>query len=105
MMIDCEPGKFTMDCEKPEDAITEKDKNDYPRGSLRDSLRDYDRIGEIVERKRRLFRPSDNRIQQAVGRIVVMADAAHSFGAAYKAEGLREVLADFTCFSFHAVKI
>lgn len=102
VMIDCEPGKFTMDYEKLEDAITEKTKMIIPV-DLFGIPCDYDRISEIVERKKRLFQPSDNRIQQAVGHIIVMADAAHSFGAAYKGRPAGS-LADFTCFSFHAVK-
>ena len=64
---------------------------------------DYDRIFEIVERKKALFTPSDNKIQQALGRVAVMADAAHAFGAQWHGRMCGEI-ADFTCFSFHAVK-
>jgi len=63
---------------------------------------DYDKIFEIVIRKQNLFNPS-NELQKAIGRVIVLADAAHSFGATYKDKQSGEV-ADFTCFSFHAVK-
>ena len=61
-----------------------------------------DEIFEIVERKKALFRPN-NKLQEKIGRVVVMADAAHSLGAEYKGKPSGSV-ADFTCFSFHAVK-
>ncbi len=102
VMIDCEPGKFTMDYEKLEEAVTENTKIIIPV-DLFGIPCEYDRICEIVERKKKLFQPSHNRIQQAIGRIIVMADAAHSFGAVYKGTPAGS-LADFTCFSFHAVK-
>jgi dTDP-4-amino-4,6-dideoxygalactose transaminase len=63
---------------------------------------DYDKIFEIVEGKRIHFHPN-NELQEAFGRVVVLADAAHSFGATYKGKQGGEV-ADFTSFSFHAVK-
>ena len=64
---------------------------------------DYERIFEIVEKKRHLFKPSNNPIQFALGRIVVMSDAAHAFGAQWHGKMCGEI-ADFTNFSFHAVK-
>lgn len=102
VMIDCEPGKFTMDYEKLEQAITEKTKVIIPV-DLFGIPCDYERIFEIVERKRTLFVPSLNKMQQAFGRIIVMADGAHSFGASYKGRMIGSI-ADFTNFSFHAVK-
>jgi dTDP-4-amino-4,6-dideoxygalactose transaminase len=63
---------------------------------------DYDKIFAAVESKRDLFNPS-NELQKAIGRVIVLADAAHSLGAQYKGKRSGEV-ADFTSFSFHAVK-
>ena len=63
---------------------------------------DYDRLFDIVEKKRELFSPS-NKIQEKIGRVILMADAAHGFGASRKGKMCGEI-ADFTCFSFHAVK-
>ena len=102
VMVDCEPGKFTMDCDRLEASITEKTKVIIPV-DLFGIPADYDRILEIAEKKRDIFIPSDNKIQQAVGRTIVMGDAAHSFGATYKGKPIGSI-ADFTNFSFHAVK-
>ena len=102
VLVDCEPGKFTMDYERLEAAITERTKVIIPV-DLFGIPCDYDRIFDIVERKKGLFNPNDNSIQQAIGRVIVMADAAHSFGAFYKKRPIGSI-ADFTNFSFHAVK-
>ena len=102
VMIDCEPGKFAMDYDRLESAVTEKTKVIIPV-DLFGIPADYDRILEIAEKKRDIFIPSDNKIQQAVGRTIVMGDAAHSFGATYKGKPIGSI-ADFTNFSFHAVK-
>lgn len=102
VMIDCEPGKFTMDYKKLEAAITERTKVIIPV-DLFGVPCDYDRIFDIVERRKNLFNPTDNPIQKALGRVIVMADGAHSFGASYKDCPIGSV-ADFTNFSFHAVK-
>ena len=102
VMIDCEPGKFTIDYDKLEAAITEKTKVIIPV-DLFGIPADYDRIIDIAEKKRPLFFPSDNHIQRAIGRAIIMGDAAHSFGASYKGKPIGSV-ADFTNFSFHAVK-
>lgn len=101
-MVDCEPGKFTMDYDQLEDAVTERTKVIIPV-DLFGIPADYDRIFQIVEKKKPLFQPSENPIQNALGRIIVMADAAHSFGAEYKGSPIGAV-ADFSNFSFHAVK-
>lgn len=63
---------------------------------------DYDKIFEIVERKKSLFKPS-NKIQEAIGRVTIVEDAAHAIGASYKGKMIGSI-ADFTNFSFHAVK-
>ena len=102
VMIDCEPGKFTMDYKKLEAAITERTKAIIPV-DLFGIPCDYDTIFDIVERKKNLFHPNDNLIQKALNRVIVMADGAHSFGASYKKFPIGFV-ADFTNFSFHAVK-
>ena len=65
-------------------------------------IADYDRIYEAVERKKNLFTPKTD-IQKALGRVAVLADAAHSLGASRDGKMAGEI-ADFTSFSFHAVK-
>lgn len=102
VMIDCEHGKFTMDYEKLEAAITERTKAIIPV-DLFGIPCGYDTIFDIVERKKNLFHPNDNPIQKALNRVIVMADGAHSFGASYKKFPIGSV-ADFTNFSFHVVK-
>lgn len=102
VMIDCEHGKFTMDYEKLEAAITERTKAIIPV-DLFGIPCGYDTIFDIVERKKNLFHPNDNPIQKALNRVIVMAVGAHSFGASYKKFPIGSV-ADFTNFSFHAVK-
>lgn len=102
IMVDCAPGKFTMDYDRLEDAITEKTKVIIPV-DLFGIPCDYERIFEIVEKKKSLFHANKNTIQQAIGRVIVMADGAHSFGAIYRGKPIGSV-ADFTNFSFHAVK-
>lgn len=102
IMIDCEPGKFTMDYEKLEAAITEKTKVIIPV-DLFGIPADYECIMKIVEKKKNIFLPSNNRIQQAIGRVIVMADGAHSFGAEYKGKSVAKY-PDFMNYSFHAVK-
>lgn len=102
VMIDCEPGKFTMDYDRLEAAINEKTKVIIPVDIFGIPV-DYDRIFEIVERKKALFRPCDNKIQQAIGRVIIMSDGAHCFGTAYKGKPVAQY-PDFINYSFHAVK-
>lgn len=102
VMIDCKKDSYEMDYDKMEEAITPKTKVIIPV-DLAGVVCDYDRIFEAVERKRSLFHPSDNPIQLALGRIIVMSDAAHAFGAQWHGKMCGEI-ADFTNFSFHAVK-
>lgn len=101
VMVDTQENSLEMDYDALEKAITERTKAIIPV-DLAGIPCDYDRIFEIVERKRSLFRPA-NRMQEALGRISVQADAAHAFGASRKGEMVGRI-ADFTAFSFHAVK-
>lgn len=104
VLVDCcKPSDcYQMDYDALERAITPRTKAIIPV-DLGGVVCDYDRIFEIVERRKALFTPSDNKIQQALGRVAVMADAAHAFGAQWHGRMCGEI-ADFTCFSFHAVK-
>jgi len=101
ILVDTNKEDKFMDLEALENAITEKTKVIIPV-DLAGMPCKYDEIFEIVERKKALFRPN-NKLQEKIGRVVVMADAAHSLGAEYKGKPSGSV-ADFTCFSFHAVK-
>lgn len=101
VMVDVAPNSFEMDYGKLADAITPRTKVITPV-DLGGVMCDYDRIFEIVEQKKKLFRAS-NDIQNAFGRVIVMSDAAHAFGAQRHGKMCGEV-ADFTSFSFHAVK-
>lgn len=101
VMVDSQKDNVEMDYDKLADAITEKTKVICPV-DLGGIICDYDRIYEIVEAKKHLFRPA-NAIQKKIGRIFVDADCAHAFGAKRK-EVMAGAIADFTSFSFHAVK-
>ena len=101
VMVDVAPGAFEMDYGRIADAITERTKVVMPV-DLGGVMCDYDRVFAAVESRRELFRPA-NEIQKAFGRVVVLADAAHAFGARWHDKMWGEV-ADFTSFSFHAVK-
>lgn len=102
VLVDTAEDSFEMDYKKLEEAITERTKVIIPV-DIGGVMCDYDRIFEIVESKKKLYQPTKNTLQEQFDRVVVMADAAHSLGATYKGEMSGEV-ADFTCFSFHAVK-
>ena len=101
VMVDVAPDSFEIDYDRIADAITEKTKVIMPV-DLGGVMCDYDRIFAAVESKRELFRPA-NDIQKTFGRVIVLADAAHAFGARWHDKMCGEV-ADFTSFSFHAVK-
>ena len=101
VMVDCKKDSFEMDYDKMSEAITEKTKVIMPV-DLGGIVCDYDKIFAAVEAKKNLFNPS-NDIQKAFGRIIVVADAAHAFGAMWHGKMCGEI-ADFTSFSFHAVK-
>ena len=101
VLVDTQKDSFQMDYDALEEAITEKTKVIIPV-DLGGVPCDYDRIFEIVERKKSLFNPL-NDFQKAFGRVIVLADCAHSFGSSYKGRMTGNV-ADFSAFSFHAVK-
>ena len=101
VMVDSQKDNVEMDYDKLADAITEKTKVIAPV-DLGGIVADYDRVFEIVEAKKGLFKPN-NALQAKIGRIVVSADCAHSFGASRKGKMAGEI-ADFSSFSFHAVK-
>lgn len=101
VMVDCAPDSFEMDYDKLTEAITEKTKAVMPV-DLGGIVADYDRVFAAVEARKHLFRPT-NEIQKAFGRCIVIADAAHAFGAMRHGRMCGEI-ADFTSFSFHAVK-
>lgn len=101
VMVDCAPGSFEMDYDKMAEAINERTKAVMPV-DLGGIVADYDAVFSAVESKKNLFRPK-NDIQKAFGRCIVIADAAHAFGAMWHGKMCGEI-ADFTSFSFHAVK-
>ena len=101
VMIDCKSGSFEMDYDKMEEAINHNTKAIIPV-DLAGVICDYDRIFEAVERKKSVFRPK-NELQEKFGRVFVVADGAHAFGAQWHGKMCGEI-ADFTNFSFHAVK-
>lgn len=101
VLVDTAPGTFEMDYEKLEEAITERTKVIVPV-DIAGKMCDYDKIFKIVEKKKGAFQ-AHNELQEAFGRIIIMADAAHAFGAERNGMKCGQV-ADFTCYSFHAVK-
>lgn len=101
VLVDVQKDSLEMDYDQLEAAITEHTKVIIPV-DLGGVPCDYDRIFSIVENKKQLFHPA-NQLQKAIGRIIVMADAAHAFGATWKEKPVGSV-ADFSNFSFHAVK-
>ncbi|MEI7413542.1 MULTISPECIES: DegT/DnrJ/EryC1/StrS aminotransferase family protein [Staphylococcus] len=100
-MIDTAENSYEMDYKALANSITEKTKAIIPVDIAGKPV-NYDEIFKIVEEKQNLFK-ANNQFQKAFNRIVVIADGAHSFGAKYKGKIIGSV-ADFTCFSFHAVK-
>lgn len=102
VLVDVKPGEFNINPEKIEEAITERTKVIIPV-DIGGMPADYDEIFEIVERKKSMFKPKKGTYQERLGRILVLADAAHSFGGSYKGIKVGNI-ADFTCYSFHAVK-
>lgn len=101
VLVDVAKDSFEMDYDQLAEKITEKTKAIIPV-DLAGIMCDYDKIFEIVESKKGLFTPT-NDIQKAIGRVIVLADSAHAFGASRKGKMCGEE-ADFTSFSFHAVK-
>ena len=101
VMVDCAKDSFEMDYEQLAEKITEKTKVIIPV-DIAGIICDYEKIFAAVEAKKHMFRAA-NSMQEAFGRVVVMSDCAHGFGATK--QGLQAgVFADFTCYSFHAVK-
>lgn len=101
VMVDTAPNSFEMDYSKLADAITPRTKVILPV-DLGGIVCEYDKIYEAIESKKHLFNAT-NKIQRAFNRVIVLADAAHAFGAQWHGKMCGEI-ADFTSFSFHAVK-
>lgn len=101
IMVDCNSDDFNLNIKAVEALITEKTKAIIPV-DIGGWPCDYDELYKIVEAKKHLFRPS-NENQEKLGRILILADAAHSLGASYKNTRVGSI-ADVTVFSFHAVK-
>ena len=101
VLVDIQEDNFEMDYDKLEKAITEKTKA-IIQVDLGGVMCDYEKIQEVVENKKTLFKPN-NEIQEKMGRIAIIADSSHAIGATRKGKKAGEY-ADFTCFSFHAVK-
>ncbi|WP_458453541.1 DegT/DnrJ/EryC1/StrS family aminotransferase [Methanobrevibacter sp.] len=101
VMVDSQTDREEMDYSKLSDAITGKTKAIIPV-DIAGILCDYDKIFEVIEDKKDLFTPN-NELQEAFNRIIVVADSAHGFGAVQNGKKSGNI-ADFTCFSFHAVK-
>ena len=101
VMVDSQKECLEMDYDQLEKAITERTKVIVPV-DLAGIVANYEKVYEIVERKKALFHPN-NTLQTKIGRIIVSADCAHSFGANRKDKMAGEI-ADFSSFSFHAVK-
>lgn len=101
VLVDTAKNSFEMDYDQLASAITEKTKVIIPV-DLAGKMCDYGQVFDAVEKKKHLFQPN-NDLQKKFGRCIVMADAAHAFGAKWRDKSCGQV-ADFTCFSFHAVK-
>lgn len=102
VLVDVAQGGYEMDYDALAEAVTERTKAVVPV-DIAGVMCDYDRIRQIVQGKREIYHPGDNPYQQALGRILIMADSAHGFGASRNGRHSGEA-ADFTAFSFHAVK-
>ncbi len=100
-LVDCQKNSLEMDYDALEKAITENTKAVIPV-DIAGIPCNYDRIFKIVNKKKMLFKPN-NKIQENLGRVAVVADAAHAFGAVSQGKKVGAI-ADFTNFSFHAVK-
>ena len=101
VMIDTQKDSLEMDYDQLASKITDKTKAIIPI-DIAGIMIDYDKLYSIVESKKAMFKPN-NDLQKQIGRIVILADAAHSVGAKYKGRK-NGTVADFTCYSFHAVK-
>lgn len=101
VFVDTKPDSYEMDYEKLADAINENTKVVIPV-DIGGVPCDFDAINKVIERTRHLFKPA-NKIQEAIGHVVVVDDAAHAFGASWHGKKVGSIT-DFTSFSFHAVK-
>lgn len=101
VLIDCQPDSYEMDYDAVEAAVNERTKAIIPV-DLGGVPCDYERIFQIVEAKKGLFKPKGE-IQEALGRVAVCADTAHALGATWHGKKAGSI-ADFSSFSFHAVK-
>lgn len=101
VLIDCQPDSLEMDYDAVENAINEHTKAIIPV-DLGGIPCDYDRIFDIVENKKHLFKAT-SAVQEVVGRVAICTDAAHAFGASWRGKMVGNI-ADFSSFSFHAVK-
>lgn len=101
VLVDTQKDSLEMDYDAVQSAITERTKAIIPV-DLGGVPCDYDRIFDIVNKKKNIFKPN-NDIQKAIGRIAILADTAHAFGAEWHGKQLGSI-ADFSAFSFHAVK-
>lgn len=102
VLVDVAEDSFHIDPQKLADAITERTKVVIPV-DIGGVMCDYDAIYQVIESKKHLYKPRENEYQQLFNRPIILADAAHSFGATYHGK-LSGQVADFSCFSFHAVK-
>lgn len=101
VLVDCEKNSFEMDYDKIQEKVNERTKA-IIAVDLAGIVANYDKLYQIAESEKNKFIPK-NKIQEKIGRIVVLADGAHSFGAMQNGKRSGSI-ADFTCFSFHAVK-
>lgn len=101
VLVDVQPDRLEMDYDAVEDAITARTKAIIPV-DLAGIPCDYDRLFRIVEKKKSLFAPRTD-LQRKIGRVAICCDAAHAFGASWKGQ-MVGAIADFSSFSFHAVK-
>ena len=102
VLADTKEGEFNIDSKEIERLITPKTKAIIPV-DIAGFPADYSEILEVVEKKKDIFNPKKGTYQEKLGRILVLADAAHSFGSGYKGKKIGSV-ADITSFSFHAIK-
>ena len=101
ILVDCQPDSYLIDYDAVEAAITENTKAIIPI-DIGGIPCDYDRLFKIVEKKSAIFSPS-NDVQEAINRVAICADTAHAFGSSWHGKMIGAI-ADFSSFSFHAVK-
>ena len=102
ILADTKKGEFNIDPKEIEKLITPRTKAIIPV-DIAGLPADYTEIFEVIEKKRNIFNAKKGTYQEKLGRILVLADSAHSFGSDYKGKKIGSV-ADITSFSFHAIK-